>query len=407
MKPERYRWFLVVLLMVVGLLNYLDRQVIFSLLPPLTAEFHLSDIQLGLLGTAFLWVYGAASPLGGFLADRFNRRAVILASLAVWSAVTWWTGHARTFEELLSARALMGLSEACYIPAGLAMISDYHGDRTRSLATGVHQSGIYAGIILGGAAGGWLGQLYGWRIVFQLLGAIGVVYSIFLFFALRSDRGENGAKEQKPRILDSCRTLFSSRAFQLLAVVNTLGSLAYWMAYTWLPLYLYEQFHMDLKDAGFTATFYIQAAAFVAIIAGGWASDRWGASMPGARGLVQALGFLAAGPGLFLVGSTVSQPVLIATLILFGIGKGLYDCNLMPVLAQIAPPHLRATGYGIFNMTSCLAGGVMAMAAGALKSTIGLGGALQISGIVMVMGGLLLLMLGRVVKHGVSVPSPA
>jgi len=142
MKKTHYAWALVALLWVVAMLNYLDRQVIFSLFPPLQKEFNVTAAQLGLLSTFFLWVYGIVSPLGGFLADRYSRKKIIILSLAVWSAVTWLTGHVTSFNQLLGARALMGVSEACYIPAALALIADHHGERTRSLATGLHQSGI-------------------------------------------------------------------------------------------------------------------------------------------------------------------------------------------------------------------------------------------------------------------------
>src|SRR5689334_20867194 len=135
----RYEWALVALLWVVALLNYLDRQIIFAVFPLLQADLHVSSVQLGFLGTSFLWVYGLLSPLGGYVADRFGKRSVILGSLVVWSAVTWLTGHARNYGELLIARGLMGISEACYLPAALALIADFHGSATRSRATGLHQ----------------------------------------------------------------------------------------------------------------------------------------------------------------------------------------------------------------------------------------------------------------------------
>ena len=159
MFGKQYKWFLVALLWVVALLNYVDRQMIFSVFPLLKEDLKLSDVQLGFLGTAFLWVYGLLSPFGGYAADRFGRRSVILGGLAVWSAVTFWTGHTHNYVELIAARGLMGISEACYLPAALAMIADYHGDTTRSKATGLHQSGLYAGIALGGAGGGWMGAM--------------------------------------------------------------------------------------------------------------------------------------------------------------------------------------------------------------------------------------------------------
>ena len=215
-----YKWALVGLLWVVALLNYLDRQVVFSLFPPIQAEFQIGDVQLGLLSAAFLWVYGLFSPAAGWLADRFSRRSVILASLGVWSLVTWATGHARSYGELLTTCALMGISEACYLPAALALIADHHDKRTRSRATGLHQSGLYAGIVLGGAGGGWMGQRYGWRTAFLALGVSGVVYAAVLAGWLKNAPGKVREANDGWR---AGRALFTSPAFLLLTAVNALA----------------------------------------------------------------------------------------------------------------------------------------------------------------------------------------
>jgi len=394
MTERSYKWLLLALLWVVALLNYLDRQLIFSLFPPLEAEFGLSSVQLGFLGTAFLWVYGLLSPVGGYVADRFGRRRVILSSLAVWSAVTYLTGHVRNYNELLAARALMGTSEAFYLPAALALIADYHGEETRSRATGLHQSGLYAGIVLGGIGGGWMGDRYGWRTAFLILGVTGVLYAAALVFGLKDTPGAQRGRRAVGAGLGfgwSMRALMSARPFALLLTANSLASMAYWVVYTWLPLFLYERFQMSLTLAGFSATFYIQAASFAGILAGGWLADHWSRSNPRGRLLTQFLGFATAGPFLFMVGAAGSLWILLPGLILFGLGRGFFDCNLMPVLCQIVSPKLRATGYGILNFASCIAGGVMAAAAGAVKNAIGLGGALEISAVMLLIAAVLLL----------------
>jgi len=372
-----YPWLLVALLWGAGLLNYLDRQVIFSLFPLLEKDLHLSPTQLGSLSLVFLWVYGLLSPFAGYLADRFGRVRVIVVSLCIWSAVTWATGLARNYEELVLTRAFMGLSEACYIPAALALIADQHGDRTRSLATGLHQSGIYMGIIAGGAGGGYLGEHYGWRYPFALLGAIGVVYGFILFFGLR--RAKSGAPRESGRgFAGAVAEVSRLQGYWTLASVFTMVSIASWVITTWLPAYLFERFNMSLTGAGFSATFYIQAGSFAGILLGGIAADRLSARTPRARLLTQTVGLAALAPFLFVIGFTASLPLLTAALLIYGIGRGVYDGNCMPALCDIARPELRATGYGIFNLLSCLAGGVAAAGAGTLKSVIGLDAAFQI-----------------------------
>lgn len=388
MPGKHYKWLLIALLWVVALLNYLDRQVIFSVFPLLKADLHISDLQLGFLGTAFLWVYGILSPCGGYIADRFGRQRVILVSLGVWSAVTWWTGHSHGYNELLTARGLMGISEACYLPAALAMIADYHGDQSRSKATGLHQSGLYAGIVLGGAAGGWMGDRYGWRASFVVLGIIGLAYAIVLLFGLKESPEKAVREPGQLPFLAALGELMSSRPFLVVMGVNSMVSTAYWCVYTWLALYLYERFQMSLTVAGFSSTFYIQAASFVGILAGGYIADRWTRTDPRGRVLTQTIGLTAAGPFLFLVGTTGSQWVLLPCLVFFGLGRGFFDCNLMPVVCQVVSPKLRATAYGILNCTSCIMGGAMALAGGMLKDWIGLGAALQISAMMLIAAGI-------------------
>ncbi len=316
-----YKWTLVALLWLVALLNYVDRQVIFAVFPLLQTELHVTNLQLGLLATSFLWVYGLLSPVAGYIADRYGRRRVILSSLAIWSAVTWLTGQSRNYGELLAARGLMGLSEACYLPAALALIADYHGS-TRSRATGLHQSGLYAGIALGGLGGGWMGDRYGWRAAFIWLGLVGLAYAVLLSFVLKDSPAKSTVSEPSIPFLTALDELWSVPAFRVLVVANTLVGFAYWMVYTWLALYLFERFGMSLAASGFSSTFYIQASSFAGILLGGWIADRWSQSNPRGRALTQMIGLAAAGPFLFLIGSVGSRLMLFPCLILFGVGRG-------------------------------------------------------------------------------------
>ena len=386
-----YRWLLVGLLWFVWLLNYLDRQVIFSVFPLLQSELKLSSLELGLVSTAFLWVYSVASPLAGYAADRFSRKAIIVFSVCLWSAITWVTAHVRSLPELLITRALMGVSEALYLPAGLALIAAYHDHETRSTATGVHYTGGYLGMVLGGFAGGWIGARYGWRVAFVALGVTGILYSLLIGMLIR-DRGvsANGRPDSRRNFVSAIREVFALPGYPIMFVVFAVMSIGNWIVYTWLPLYLYERFGMNLAEAGFSATFYLQAGSVVGILFGGWLADRWGRADAKARLWTQALGLGAAAPFLFLSGVTGSAVVLTSAMVVFGIGRGMYDCNCMPALCQIARDDLRATGFGLFNFIGPFAGGIVAAGAGALKSTIGIGGALQVAGALLLLSAALL-----------------
>jgi predicted MFS family arabinose efflux permease len=384
MRPA---WRLVALLWFVVLLNYLDRQVIFSLLPLLRRDLALSDTQMGLLATSFLWIYAAASLASGFAAARLGARRVILLSLAFWSAVTLLTGAARNPLELLAARAIMGLSEAFYLPAALALVAEFHSDRTRGRATALHQSGIYMGIILGGAFGGWMGEHFGWRMPFFLLGGIGLLYTPLLAWALPATpkaraRGDLGAIDF-PSIL-------RIPGFPAMAAVFALFSMAGWVVVTWMSLYLYERFGMSLVQAGVSSTFFMQAGSFAGIFSGGWISDRWSARNTLARVYVPALGFAVSAAFLFVSGAATEAAVALAAMTAYGIGRGLYDANIMPLLCLTARPEQRAPGYGLFNFAGTFTGGVTALGAGMLKSTIGIDGALRGSALLVVVATLLL-----------------
>lgn len=403
---KNYAWMVVGLLWFVALLNYLDRLMITTMRDPIKASIPMSDAQFGLLTSVFLWVYAVVSPLGGYLADRFSRRGTILGSLAVWSAMTWLTAHVHTFGQLLAVRALMGISEACYVPAALALIADYHRGSTRSLATGVHMSGIYAGAALGGV-GGWLAQHVSWRFGFSLFGAIGVGYAVLLFFTLRNaPRCEGEAEGNGHRaaaagdsgltVAAALRALFSQTAFLVLLGLNALVGVANWGINGWLPTYLKEHFHLGLGAAGLSATVYIQLASLAGVLIGGAWADRWSRVNPRGRALVPALGYLAAGPFLFLTATTPLLPLAIIGMVMFGLGRGFFDANHMPILRSVVDQRYSATGYGVLNFISCLAGGVMVYVGGWLMDKqVDLNKVFQLSAFGLVVVGVMLLFVKR------------
>jgi MFS transporter, Spinster family, sphingosine-1-phosphate transporter len=388
-----YPWLLVGMLWVVAFLNYFDRILLTSMRDPLVSAFSMTDAQFGLLTSVFLWSYGFLSPFGGFLADKYSRKKMIVFSALVWSVVTLWTGLASTFGELLVARTFMGVSEACYIPAALALITDYHRTRTRSLATGLHMSGLYAGLALGGI-GGYIAEWWGWRFGFQFFGVFGIIYSILLLYLLKDNKVQEVKREtesitptgNKINIIDSIRMLFGERSFNLILIFFSVNGMVNWLIYAWLPTFLKDHFHLNLGEAGMSATGYIQIAAFVGVVAGGIIADRWSTKNIRGRIYVIVLGFTFGAPFLFLMSSTQLFAFAILGMIIYGLAKGFNDSNLMPVLCQVIDERYIATGYGFLNFFSTIISGVLVYEVGALKDAhIDLSIAFQVIAIVMLL----------------------
>jgi MFS family permease len=313
----------------------------------------------GLVLGCFKWTYAILSPFGGLIADRFSKRYVIAASLFVWSAVTWWTGHVTSFNELVAARALMGLSEAFYIPCALALIADYHQGFTRSRAVGFHQTGIYIGQILGGFAG-YLADSpdHGWRWAFSTCGMLGVIYALPLLAALRDPvRPAPTAESRAAAAGGVFRGLLGNRNFILLVLYFTLPAIAGWVVRDWMPEILREKFSLGQGKAGVSAILFVQIASLIGAVVGGALADRWMRTAARGRIFTSAIGMMMFLPALFSVGNASTLTMAVIGLIIFGLGWGFFDCNNMPILCQIVRPEWRATGYGIMNLVSISCGG--------------------------------------------------
>jgi MFS family permease len=367
----RTAWLVVLALVPVALLNYLDRQMLAAMQTSVMSDIPTIETQenWGVMLGQFKWVYALLSPVGGYVADRFSRRFTICGSLFVWSAVTWWTGHVTTFDELLWARSLMGTSEAFYIPAALALVTDYHAGATRSRAVGLHQLGIYCGVIAGGF-GGYVASLpgLGWRLAFDVCGAFGMIYALPLAMILR-DAGKPQARATAARVspIQAAGELISNFSFVLLVLYFTLPALAGWIVRDWMPSILKQQFDIGQGEAGVAATLYWQLAAIAGAAIGGWWADRWMRRHERGRIFVSAAGMSLIVPAIFGVGNAASLSAAVALLILFGLGWGFFDCNNMPILSQIVRPQLRATGYGIMNFVSITCGGLADFGFGILR----------------------------------------
>ena len=362
-SPCRTAWLLVALLWPVALLNYLDRQMLASMKFSVMADIPSigSEANWGKMLGQFKWVYAFLSPVGGYIADRFSRRYTIGGSLFVWSAVTWATGHVTTYNGLLLARSLMGISEAFYIPAALALIADYHAGHTRSRAVGLHQMAIYVGVIVGGFSGYVAdAPTLGWRLAFDTCGIAGILYAVPLALLLRDARTyANTASVAAARnsVVDSAKELLGNGSFILLVLYFTLPAIAGWVVRDWMPAILKQQFNIGQGPAGIAATSSWQMAAILGAVFGGWLADRWMRHNVRGRIFVSAMGMGLIIPALFGVGNAGTLGLAVTFLALFGLGWGFFDGNNMPILCQIVRPGLRATGYGIMNLVSISCGG--------------------------------------------------
>jgi MFS transporter, ACS family, D-galactonate transporter len=360
-------WLVVALLWPVAVLNYLDRQMLATM--GLSIKLDIVELQsaerFGQLMAIFLWVYACCSPVGGFIADRLNRKWLIVASVGIWSAVTLLMGRATDFGQLYFLRGLMGVSEAFYIPAGLALIADYHPGPTRSLAVGVHTSGIYMGQALGGV-GGWVAQEVSWRAAFVSCGSIGVAYALVLVLFLREHRPPSAAGSSgSPHLERSSSPHWLGYAILLLCF--TLPSLPGWAVKNWLPTLIQDRFSLAQAPSGLWATITNAGAAFCGVLIGGRLADLWTLRSVRGRTYVSGLGLLLTVPALAGMGLAPSFPLAILSTVLYGLGFGMFDANNMPILCQIAPPRFRATGYGLMNFVGISCGAYLTPVLGRLK----------------------------------------
>lgn len=364
-QSRYYPWVVVGLLWVVALLNYMDRQMLSTMKPSMMVD--IEELQtatnFGKLMAIFLWIYAFVSPFAGMIADKLSRKWLIVGSLFVWSAVTLAMGYAQTFDQLYWLRALMGVSEALYIPAGLSLIADYHQSKTRSLAIGIHMTGLYMGQALGGF-GATIASKFSWQSAFHSFGIIGIIYSLVLILFLRDKKDAREMEPSdiianRPSVFKGLGLLFSNIAFWIILLYFAVPSVPGWGIKNWLPTLFAENLGIDMSEAGPLSTITIAASSFLGVIFGGTLSDRWVQKNLKGRIYTSAIGLSLTIPALLLIGYGHTLFNVIAAAFLFGFGFGMFDANNMPILCQFVSSKYRATAYGLMNMIGVLAGALI------------------------------------------------
>lgn len=367
MKNKKfYPWLVVALLWVVALLNYMDRQMLSTMQDAMKLD--IVELQkaeaFGALMAVFLWIYGIVSPFAGVVADRVSRKKLVVGSLFVWSAVTYLMGYASDFTQLYWLRALMGVSEALYIPSALSLIADWHEGKSRSLAIGIHMTGLYVGQAVGGF-GATIAATFSWHSTFYWFGIIGIAYSVVLALLLH-DKPKTAAAVaaspdpatlmKKENLWRGLSVVLSTWAFWVILIYFAVPSLPGWATKNWLPTLFADSLGLEMAQAGPMSTITIAASSFVGVLLGGVLSDKWVLRNIRGRIYTSAIGLGMTIPALILLGFGHSVVAVVGAGMLFGIGFGMFDANNMPILCQIISAKYRATAYGIMNMVGVFAG---------------------------------------------------
>ena len=365
-ESKKYPWLVVALLWFVALLNYLDRQMLSTMRPAMMVDIAdlVSAANFGRLMAIFLWIYALMSPVSGLIADRINRKWLIVGSLFVWSSVTVLMAYANNFNQLYVLRAVMGVSEAFYIPAGLSLIADYHQGKTRSIAVGIHTTGIYLGQAFGGF-GAVVASYFSWQTTFHTFGMIGVIYCIVLILFLKEKKTYTMGTENK-----SLKDEFAGMGKALLVLLGNISfwvilfyfsapSLPGWATKNWLPTLFSESLHIGMEQAGPMATITIAMASLVGVLVGGFLSDRWVQKNLRGRIYTGVTGLFLTLPALLLLAFGQGLPMIVAGALCFGLGFGMFDVNSMPILCQFVSSRYRATAYGLMNLAGISAGAVI------------------------------------------------
>jgi len=398
-KPQAM--FLVAFMWGAYFLNYCDRQAVFSMFPSLKSDLNMTDGQLGLTGTIFLWVYALGCPIAGQLGDRFSKRKLVVMSLIIWSIVTIATGFVNSAGTMLSLRGVMGISESLFMPTAIALTANAFAPTLRSRAIAVLTSAQIAGTVAGSWFGGWMADHGRWRDAFFLLGAAGLVYAVpyFLFLlrvneepvasdALNSDtinKPEDGKRQF------AVMTLVRINTFLLLCVVFPVFVFGLWLLYGWLPTFLHDKFSLNQSEAAFNATLFVQGSTAIGLLGGGFLADYLYGFTKASRLWLLTTSLIFCAPCLHFLGNSETLFMTRVAAAAFGLFSGLLIGNIFPAAFEVVPANTRASAVGFLNLCGGLMSGFATLFGGIWKSTLGIDRLLTITAVGYSLAGILLI----------------
>ena len=362
-------WWVVVYLWFAFFFAYVARQSIFSIFPILRSQLHFTEVQLGLTGTVFLWIYSLGNPIGGYLGDRFSKKKLVVLSVIVWSVCTLMAGTTQSVSGLLFWRGALALAQAPYIPVAITLITQMHSEYSRSTAISLHSTGQFLGIVFGGWYGGFVGESLGWRWMLGSVALAGILYGPVLYLLLgekrqsQSDQAEPVAREKGSLAKVVLTPTYASFCLIFFAVCAML-----WILYTWLPDFLRTKFHLSLASAGLTATAYVQLSIILGLFCGAPIGDRMMKRTKRGRLYVMLIGLSLCSPFFYLVAWAESLDQVRLAAVGYGFFLGLFNSNFFASVVDIVSKERQGFGIGFCNMIGGIAGGLAAFLVGLLKA---------------------------------------
>jgi len=394
-------------LTLINLLNYLDRYVLSGMLPLVQEHFGRNDAQMGLLTSSFLVVYSLVSPFTGYLGDRLARRHLVAGGVILWSAATVYSGLARSFEELLLARSLIGIGEAGYAAVAPGLISDLYEERRRGRMMALFYAALPVGSALGFTLGGAIGTALGWRSAFFVAGGPGLLLGLAALFFPEPRRGATDAQGPTTEKASACEILghlLRTPAFLLNTAGYTAATFAMGGLAAWWPTFLYRERGLSLDHAGYVFGALLVVAGFAGTLAGGWLGDRIHERHRGGHFLAAGWGLLVAAP-FAILGILLESPWAYWSAVFVCLFFLMFNtAPLNAALCNVVPANMRSTAVAVNLLAIHMLGDAISpfLIGWVSDATGSLGGGLLLAASAIVLGGLILVLSAPALRRALA-----